>query len=185
MNEQVPSNEKVSTEYALAPAQYGWLHIPDAWKGTDTPAWVPLGEYMKLQRALKQKSEQISRLQDAVESYQAGTPERASNEPADEPVAWMSSLNPGLVTTIRHEGVNSNWVPLYRAAQPPSPDDVRDAERYRWLRTGNDYERIGPMVVLCEADHSKNDHRPFWSLAESALDAAVDKARATATKEAG
>lgn len=70
-----------------------------------------------------------------------------------------------------------------RTAHEPSPDDVRDAERYRWLRTGNDYERIGPMVVLCEADHSKNDHRPFWSLAESALDAAVDKARATATKE--
>ena len=109
---------------------------------------------------------------------------RAENEPPAEPVAYMRVLDGRL---IRAENGYvpvpiDHFVPLYRHAPPPSSEDVRDAERYRWLRKGNDYERIGPMVVLCEADHRKNDHRPFWSLAESALDAAVDKARATATK---
>lgn len=47
--------------------------------------------------------------------------QRTAHEPPVEPVAWMSSINPGLVTTIRHGAEAANWVPLYRASQPPSP----------------------------------------------------------------
>lgn len=57
----------------------------------------------------------------------------------------------------------------------PSSEDVRDAERYRLLRGGNDYQRGGPMVVLCEQNHIDSDDRPFWSLAGEALDSEVDR----------
>ncbi len=52
-----------------------------------------------------------------------------------------------------------------------------DAARYRWLRKGNDYKHEGPMLVLCEQEHMDSDERPFFVLAEGALDAAVDDAR--------
>lgn len=60
-------------------------------------------------------------------------------------------------------------------APQPSSEDVRDAERYRLLRGGNDYQRGGPMVVLCEQNHIDSDDRPFWSLAGEALDSEVDR----------
>lgn len=68
-----------------------------------------------------------------------------------------------------------------RGSVPPT-DTLLDAERYRWLRKGNDYEHAGPMVVLCEALHIDSDDRPFWSMAEAALDAAIDEARGAVTK---
>jgi len=65
--------------------------------------------------------------------------------------------------------------PTQRPVSPP--DDARDAARYRWLRTGNDYRRLGPMVVLCEPEHIASDEHSMWGLEDGALDDAVDKAR--------
>jgi len=45
---------------------------------------------------------------------------RAAPEPAAEPAAWVSSINPKLVTADRVEAsMWQNPQPLYRAAQPP------------------------------------------------------------------
>ena len=54
---------------------------------------------------------------------------------------------------------------------------LRDAERYRQLRAGNDYKTDGPMVVLYESGIDRGD-RPYWSLEGEALDANVDAASA-------
>jgi hypothetical protein len=59
---------------------------------------------------------------------------------------------------------------------------LRDAERYRWLRKGNDYQHEGPMLVLCEQEHIESDERPFWVLSEAALDTAVDAARGSSVE---
>lgn len=52
----------------------------------------------------------------------------------------------------------------------------RDASRYRWLRKGNDYQHEAPMVLQYEKD-SDTGERPYWSLADAAMDAAIDAAR--------
>lgn len=51
----------------------------------------------------------------------------------------------------------------------------KDAERYRLLRAGNDYQYDGPMVVLYEKS-SDIGERPYWSLAAEALDETIDAA---------
>ena len=71
-----------------------------------------------------------------------------------------------------------------RESEPPDADR-RDAERYRFLRKGNDYAHVGPMVVLCESSHIESDDRPFWVVAEAALDTHVDDARGAPTKPEG
>lgn len=152
--------------------------------------FIGIGFMQEVVNALRPAHEPL--IGPAAEQSAANSGQCVSREAAQSGTTAGSSLIADAIQEIDAfcDRTNTAW-PTLRALRdrlsaasppPPSPDDVRDAERYRWLRTGNDYERIGPMVVLCEADHSKNDHRPFWSLAELALDAAVDKARATATK---
>lgn len=51
----------------------------------------------------------------------------------------------------------------------------KDAERYRLLRAGNDYQYDGPMVVLYEKSSDVGE-RPYWSLAAEALDETIDAA---------
>lgn len=77
---------------------------------------------------------------------------------------------------------------LYTAPQA-QPADALDAEtikkaaRYDWLRSGNDYQSDGPMVVLYESEGDRGD-RPYWSIASDALDASIDAAM-TAAQEGG
>lgn len=66
MSEQPPSKEVASAEHALAPVQYGWLHIPDTARGTDTPAWVRLGDYLKLQNGHKILSDENDRFRKQI-----------------------------------------------------------------------------------------------------------------------
>ena len=72
-----------------------------------------------------------------------------------------------------------------RTAPQAQPSDALDAEttkkaaRYDWLRSGNDYQSDGPMVVLYESEGDRGD-RPYWSIASDALDASIDAAMAAA-----
>lgn len=74
----LPSKERSSTFYAHAPVRYGWLHTPPGTEGCDTPAWVPLGDYMKLQRELEAARRELATCANLAGNLMA---QRTADEP--------------------------------------------------------------------------------------------------------
>jgi hypothetical protein len=74
-----------------------------------------------------------------------------------------------LLGRLEANGIGIGMKEHLRAAQPPSPDDARDAERYRWLRVFANFSHVDNLLDRADI---------------TSLDAAIDAARATATKPA-
>lgn len=194
MNEQVPSKDIVARikERLLC-----------FWTGNDAELLARglLAEgYREIERLQRNLTASQDRERQLVQSVETRDRELDEARVSHEPPAALRDVAAKIIETCRAVDGHANHVLVSRelmgklvhaweqpcTAQPPelprvtpepqpSSEDVRDAERYRLLRGGNDYQRGGPMVVLCEQNHIDSDDRPFWSLAGEALDSEVDR----------
>lgn len=130
-----------------------------------------IAERDRLRVHLRQKSEQITRLQDGIEKMQQGSAERSAHEPISAPVAWRKLVDDPYERRPRYIFRDSEvigtceadgWEPLYARPAPPPSALQAEVERMRklfWLAKED--------VIFFSGYDAKTDTWPdigeYWS----------------------